>query len=79
VLFSVVSWFRLFSCNHEITRTDTKWRCGGALPPAYAGSSAFALLTDGRRQLFDDSMRGRSGVIGIFLIMRGFLENTWFS
>jgi hypothetical protein len=32
-----------------------------------------------RRQLFDDSMRGRSGVIGIFLIMRGFLENTWFS
>jgi hypothetical protein len=51
---------------------NTKWRCCGALPPAYAGGSAFALLTAGRCQLFDDSMNARSGEMGIFLILRGF-------
>jgi hypothetical protein len=58
---------------------NTKWRCCGALPPAYAGGSAFALLTAGRCQLFDGSMNARSGEMGIFLILRGFLETTRFS
>jgi hypothetical protein len=49
------------------------------LTPAYAGGSAFVLLAAVRRQLFDDIMNEDRGVMGIFLIRRGFPETTRFS
>ncbi len=44
-------------------------------------TSHFSYLTSHivRRQLFDDIMKARPGVMGIFPLWRGFLETTWFS
>jgi hypothetical protein len=54
--------------------------CGATSHFSYLPSHISHLTSDiVRRQLFDDIMKARPGVMGIFSVWRGFLETTWFS